>query len=311
MITIIVSVYNEEEVLNFFWEDLERHLTIGDFDYEVIFVNDGSTDDSYNVLLKLSEQNNNIKIINFSKNFGHEAAMIAGMAYSCGDIVICMDADLQHPPALLNEMIEKYNNGCEIVTMTRKNNLSQNFMQSICSRIFYVLLNLISPFHFEIHASDFFLVSRRAANVLVNDFPERTRFLRGFIQIIGFEKTNLEYVAPERSAGKSKYSFIKLFSNALIAVIAFSNLPLRLSVAVGVLTGAGSLILGIYSIVRKLMGHVVPGYTTIVVLITFLFALQFFLIGIIGEYLGVVLDENKKRPIYIVKDTINIKHDDA
>ena len=308
-LSVVVSVYNEEESLEIFWDNLKEALILLDISYEVIFVNDGSFDGSAEILQSIARGNKSAKIINFSTNFGHEAAMTAGLEYSKGDAVICMDADLQHPPLEIDRMLKKFNDGYEIINMVRKKNLDVGFFKNLIIKIFYILLNMLSSIKFQPNASDFFLVSRRVADILTRDFCERTRFLRGLIQIVGFNKTTIEYIAPKRISGKSKYSMIKLFSNALIAIATFSNLPLRIGVFFGTLMGMFGICVAIYSIIMKFSGYVTPGYTTTVVLISFLFAVQFFITGVIGEYIGFLFNESKKRPIYIVKNTINIKEE--
>jgi glycosyltransferase involved in cell wall biosynthesis len=309
-LTVVVSVYNEEEVLEIFWSDLEESLKRLGLQYEVIFVNDGSTDNSQDILRRLSKVNNNIKVVNLSMNFGHEAAMTAGIDYSTGDAVVCMDADLQHPPSMLSEMVLKFTEGYEIVNMVRGNNEGFGILKRVTSGVFYYVLNMISKVRFEPNASDFFLISKRVAEILSSNFSERTRFLRGFIQTVGFRKATLEFVAPKRAAGTSKYSLFKLFAYAIKAIAAFSNLPLRIGLLFGTVVGIFSVLVGIYSIIMKMLGYVTPGYTTIVVLVSFLFAIQFFITGIIGEYLGFLFRESKRRPIYIVQDEINIQSDD-
>jgi len=305
-LSLVVSVYNEGDTLGIFWEETEKCLNLLGISYEVVFVNDGSTDNSLDILANLSQKNDKVKVVNLSRNYGHEAAMLAGIDYSRGDAVVCLDADLQHPPSKLNEMIEKFNEGFEIINMTRRDNEDAGLFKKITSFIFYYILNLLSTAKFEPNASDFFLISRRVADIISNDFSERTRFLRGFIQIIGFRKTTIDFSASKRIAGSSKYSFSKLIILSLSAIVTFSNLPLRLSMMSGVIIAAVSLLVGIISIIVKLFGYVIPGYTTIVVLITFLFAFQLIILGIIGEYLGYIFNETKKRPIYLVENVINI-----
>lgn len=306
-LSVVVSVYNEEEVLNIFWSELEKNLLSLHLSYEVIFVNDGSTDGSYQILSDMARLNKSIKVVNLSTNFGHEAAMTAGLDHSTGDALVCMDADLQHPPSKLSEMIKKFSDGFEIIAMTRNKNMDASLISRMSSKFFYYILNKFSKAKFENNASDFFLISRRVADILKHDFKERTRFLRGFIQIIGFRKSTLEFVAPKRAGGQSTYSILKLFIHAIKGIATFSNLPLHLGVFTGTIMGLLSIIIGIFSIIIKLSGYVVSGYTTIVVLITFLFSIQFFITGIIGEYLGFIFTESKKRPIYIVRDEINIE----
>jgi polyisoprenyl-phosphate glycosyltransferase len=305
MLSIVISVYNEEDVLEIFWRDLEKYMINLEMTYELIFVNDGSNDRSKEILMDLSQRNKNIKVISFSRNFGHEAAMIAGIDYSRGDIVVCMDADLQHPPSKLGEMVQKCIEGYEIVTMIRKQNEDATIFRRIISWLFYSILNWLSIARFEPNASDFFLISRKVANIIRDNFLERTRFLRGFIQVVGFKKTTIEYSSSKRAAGKTKYSLYKLFVLSISAIAAFSNIPLRLGILIGTIVGLLSIIVGFYSIIMKLMGYVIPGYTTLVVMISFLLAIQFFILGIIGEYVGFIFNETKNRPIYIVEDEIN------
>jgi dolichol-phosphate mannosyltransferase len=312
LLTIVVSVYNEEEVLEIFWADLENHLINLGINYEVIFVNDGSNDRSKDILLDMSKRNSKIKVISFSKNFGHEAAMIAGIDYSRGDAVICMDSDLQHPPSKLKEMIDKYTEGSDVVIMLRNQNEDITMIKKITSSIFYIILNLLSAVKFDPNASDFFLISRRVANIIRENFLERARFLRGFIQVVGFQRATIEYNSPQRVAGQTKYSLYKLFIFSISAVAAFSNMPLRFGIIFGVIVGLASMVVGLYSIIVKFfLGYVVPGYTTLIVMISFLLAIQFFLIGIIGEYVGFIFNEIKKRPIYIVEDEVNFSRNNS
>lgn len=305
-LSIVISVYNEADVLDLFWNELKQNLAVLNICHEVLFINDGSTDRSSEILLSIAQNDDSVKIINLSTNFGHEAAITAGLTYSNGKAVVCMDADLQHPPSEISNMFKQFHDGYEIVNMIREKNLDAGFMKSQMVNLFYMLLNMVSSVRFQPNASDFFLVSRRVATIITRDFCERTRFLRGLIQIVGFKKTTLEYIAPKRVSGESKYSLIKLFSNALIAIATFSNLPLRVGLFGGALMGLFGFLVGIYSIAMKLSGYVITGYTTTVVLISFLFAAHFIVTGIIGEYIGFLFNESKKRPIYIVQDTFNI-----
>ena len=301
-LSIVVSVYNEKEVLNLFYDKLMEVLINCNFDYELIFVNDGSTDDSQIIIDELSFQNSNIKSIQFSRNFGHEAAMIAGIDYATGQAIICMDSDLQHPPTIIPKMYERFIIGdVDIINMARKSVNKNN-----ASNLFYKILNLISPYSFESNASDFFLISDRIGNILQENYRERVRFLRGFIQIIGFNKTTLTYIVDERKAGKSKYTFHKLLSLSISAVATLSKLPLKIGIYLGLISGFFSILLAIYSLIMKIIEHPVSGYTTIVVFLGIMFSIQFVILGILGEYIGFLFDEQKKRPIYIIDKTINI-----
>jgi dolichol-phosphate mannosyltransferase len=301
-VSIIVSVFNEEQVLRMFYLKMTEILKSLEYDYELIFVNDGSTDTSQNIIDEFSRQNPKIKSIQFSTNFGHEAAMIAGVDYSTGQALICMDSDLQHPPAILPELLDRFSEGdVDIINMVRKTSKIKS-----PSPIFYKILNLISPFEIESNASDFFLISERVAKLLRENYRERIRFLRGFIQIIGFNKTTIPYIADERMAGKSKYSVRKLISLSIVAVATLSKLPLKIGIYLGLISGFFSILLAIYSIIMKVIQQPVSGYTTIVVFLGIMFSIQFIILGILGEYIGFLFDEQKKRPIYIVDKTNNI-----
>jgi len=304
-ISLVVSVFNEQEVLNEFYTHTRSILSSLSKPYEIIFVNDGSQDSSREVLRELAKKDRRVKVINFSRNFGHEAAMIAGIDHSKGEAVICMDADLQHPPNVIPKMMDTFHHGYEVITMMRSKNMDSGWFKTVTSKLFYYLLNKVSGQKFEVNASDFFLISRNVAKVLKNDFREQSRFLRGFIQMIGFKKTSIQYVAQSRYAGESKYSIKHLFKYSFNVMLTFSNLPLKLGVFSGVLVGIFGAFVGVWEIIMKFKGLTPPGYTTIVVLISFLFAVLFFIVGIIGEYIAVLFKEVKNRPIYIVEEIIS------
>lgn len=297
-INIIVSIYNEEKNIPILFSEIKEQMK--GYIYEVLFVNDGSKDNSLDELLTLKQTNKEVNIIDFSRNFGHEAAMIAGIDESNADINICMDADMQHPPNVLPQIIEKAIEGYNIVTLKREDRKDHNFFNKLLSRFFYFLFNIISPIKLEPNASDFFMVDKKVANILKRDYRERNRFLRGFVQILGFKKTSISYVAPKRIHGESNYSIRGLFKLSIQAIIAFSKRPLYLGVYLGVVFSVLSIFVAVYSIIMKIIGETPPGYTTLVVVVSSLFAIQFFLIGIIGLYLGFMFEEQKKRPLYII-----------
>ncbi len=302
-VSIVVSVFNEAEVIRAFSAELRKKLDGTNNivqPYEVLFVNDGSFDNSAALLDEIADKWENVRVIHFSRNFGHEAAMLAGIEHASGDAIICMDADLQHTPDSIPAMVEKFTEGYEIITMCRDSRADAGIIKSITSRAFYRLINFLSKNQFQPNASDFFMISKRVAGIISSQYPERTRFLRGLIQSVGFKKTSLTFVAPERVAGQSKYSIIKLFFFSLTAIATFSHIPLRIGVAVGLIFGAFSLIVSIYSIIMKFLGQPFSGYTTLVVLMSLGFSLLFIVIGIIGEYIGYIFSEVKKRPVYIV-----------
>ncbi len=304
VISIVVSVYNEEKVLELFWKEFDQIKGGIQWDYELIFVNDGSHDQSLHILDTFAKQDEKTKVISFSRNFGHEAAMIAGIDYACGDGVICMDADLQHPLTCIPQIIEKFEEGYDVINMVRISNESAGLIKNVTSKLFYKVVNMLSDqASFEENASDFFAVSSRVADVLKHNYREKSRFLRGYVQNVGFNRTTLEYAAAERAGGKSHYSIGKLINFSISTIISFSNFPLKL----GVYASIFSILIGIIMIIYTLCtyGNAPSGYATIVILICFLFAALFMIVGIIGEYLAVLFSELKDRPIYIVEKEIN------
>lgn len=309
LLSVIVSVYNEEKALEEFYREITRVVRKTAWDYELIFVNDGSADSSLEVLTSLAAENAKVKIVSFSRNFGHEAAMIAGLDYSRGDCIICMDADLQHPPECISGILSLFEEGYEVINMVRTRNKTAGIMKNITSSGFYWLINHISDVHFEANASDFFAVSRHVAQVLKNSYREKVRFLRGYVQNVGFKKTTMEYEARARVAGESKYSIGKLFTFSINTILCFSNMPLKLGIYAGIFSALLGLVVMVYTLLTRKGSP--SGYATIVVLICFMFAMMFVIIGIIGEYIAILFSELKDRPVYIVERTENIDRPDA
>lgn len=303
-LSVVVSVYNEEEALEQFYRETKKVLDQIHWEYELLFVNDGSRDRSLEILYELSSWDSRVKVISFSRNFGHEAAMIAGIDHGTGDGLICMDADLQHPPSCIPKIIEKFEAGYEVISMVRTKNDSAGWFKNMASAAFYRLINVLSDVKFESNASDFFAISHRVARVLKDNYREKVRFLRGYVQNVGFQKTTIEYEARARVAGESKYSIRKLVAFSVNTILCFSNLPLKLGIFAGVFAAALGLIVMIYTLLTR--GGAPSGYATIVVLICFMFSILFVIIGIIGEYIAILFSELKDRPIYIVSETRNI-----
>lgn len=305
-VSVIVSVYNEEQGLEKFYRETKGWLEKLPGDYEILFVDDGSSDGSGEILRRLAEEDrDHVRVIAFSRNFGHEAAMTAGLDYAAGDYLIFMDADLQHPPACIPEIMEQFREGCEIVSMVRTENRTAGLIKNITSDAFYRLINRMSDMHLEPGASDFFALDRRAAEVLRRNYREKVRFLRGYVQNIGFRKAALPYEAAPRVAGKSHYSLRKLWRFSVDTIICFSNLPLKLGIYAGLFSALLGVILILYTLFTR--GGAPSGYATIVILLCFMFAMLFVVVGIIGEYISVIFSELKDRPIYIIKDMQNRK----
>ena len=300
--SVVASVFNEEECLMMFYQSLSETLNSLKINYEIIFVNDGSTDNSLSILKDIVATDSKAKVINFSRNFGHEAAMIAGIDHACGASVICMDSDLQHPPAMIPEMLKKNAEGFEVVNMVRTVRKDAGFLQKMNSKLFYKFLNSISAVKLVENASDFFLISQKVCTILRNDYRERTRFLRGIIQLVGFKKATIEFEAPKRLAGKSKYSFFKLLKLSLAAISSFSKFPLQLGIVIGLIFSALSVVLILFSLAMWILGKTIPGYTTLIIFMSAFAGIQLFVIGIIGQYISYVFDEVKGRPSYIVDE---------
>ena len=306
-LSVVVSVYNEEKALREFYKETNKileQIRKSGWEHELIFVNDGSSDNSLSILEELAKEDHDVKLISFSRNFGHEAAMIAGIDHSTGDGIICMDADLQHPPECIPKIIEKFDAGYEVINMVRTKNESAGLIKNITSSGFYWLINHISDVHFEPNASDFFAISRHVAQVLKDNYREKVRFLRGYVQNVGFKKTNIEYEARARVAGESKYSIKKLFIFSINPILCFSNMPLKLGIYAGVFSAALGVLVMVYTLCTRQGAP--SGYATIVVLLCFMFAMMFLLIGIIGEYIAILFTELKDRPVYIVEKTENM-----
>lgn len=305
-LSVVVSCYNEELALDRFYEETAGILKKLSWKYELIFVNDGSQDQTLSVLTRLSQSDERVKVISFSRNFGHEAAMIAGLDYSQGDGIVCMDADLQHPPEYLPEIVKKLEEGFDVINMVRTRNESAGWFKNIASSAFYRLINVLSDVKFEPNASDFFAVSGKAAKVLKDNYREKVRFLRGYVQNIGYPRTTIEYEARTRVAGESKYSIKKLIAFSVNTIMCFSNLPLKLGIYAGCGAGILGIIMMIYTIWSWARVGTPSGYATIIVLMCFMFAVLFLIVGIIGNYIAILFAELKDRPIYIVEETKNI-----
>ena len=306
-LSVVVSVYNEEKALREFYKETNKileQIRKSGWEHELIFVNDGSSDNSLSILEELAKEDHDVKLISFSRNFGHEAAMIAGIDHSTGDGIICMDADLQHPPEFIPQIIEKFSADYEVINMVRTKNKSAGLVKNITSSGFYWLINHISDVHFEPNASDFFAISSHVAQVLKDNYREKVRFLRGYVQNVGFKKTNIEYEARARVAGESKYSIKKLFIFSINTILCFSNMPLKLGIYAGVFSAALGVLVMVYTLCTRQGAP--SGYATIVVLLCFMFAMMFLLIGIIGEYIAILFTELKDRPVYIVEKTENL-----
>ena len=308
LLSLVVSAYNEEAGLETFYQTTREYgeaLAEKGWDYEFVFVNDGSRDRTGEILDDLAARDaTHVRVLHFSRNFGHEAAMTAGLDYATGDGLVFMDADLQHPPQYLADIVDQFDAGYQVISMVRTENKTAGLLKNITSGGFYWLINRMSEVHLEANASDFFAITRPVQQVLTKNYREKVRFLRGYVQNVGFRKTTISYEAAPRVAGSSHYSIRKLFVFAMNTIMCFSNMPLKLGIFAGLVSGFLGLIVLIYTLVTR--DGAPSGYATIVVLLCFMFAVLFIVVGIIGEYIAVLFEELKDRPIYIVEDSRNL-----
>jgi glycosyltransferase involved in cell wall biosynthesis len=305
-ISIVIPLLNEEGNIKLLSDRLIEVLNSITDVYEIIFVDDGSSDQSLEIIKKLSKENNHIKGITFSRNFGHQIALMAGLEHTQGDIVITMDADLQHPPEVIFNLIQKYNEGYDIVNTLRRDSKHTGYLKKSSSKGFYKIINLLSEVNIEPASADFRLMKRKTVNEFLK-LPEKDRFTRGLISWMGFKQTTIEYDTPIRHSGETKYSWRKMIGLATDGITSFSSKPLRISFYIGLFVSLIGLFYAIYAVVQYIQGDTQPGWTSILVSILIIGGIQLLSIGIIGEYLARIFKESKNRPLYIVKEYINEK----
>ena len=299
-VSFVVPVYNEESNLKEFHKRMTAVMAALTYDYEIIFVDDGSSDTSPILLQELADQDNHVEAYLLSRNYGHQLALTCGLDHAEGDAVITMDGDLQHPPEMVPEMLANWEKGFQIVQTIRKATEDASFFKRFTSSVYYLLINKLSRVEITPGGSDFRLMDKQAVQAF-RLYRERARFIRGMVNTLGFKVARMEFVAPPRFAGKSKYSLHKMLHFALDGITAFSNLPLRWALYCGLLCGLISLC-GILHVLfeKSVMNDAVPGWATMTVSITFLGGIQLIGIGILGEYIGRIFEEVKQRPLYIV-----------
>lgn len=304
LISIIVPCYNEEEGLEIFYSELNNIiLEIKNYNFEIIFVDDGSVDMTKEVIYKLSKLDSKIKYITFSRNFGKEAAMLSGLKNSNGDLVVIMDADLQHPPKLLHQMIKGIEEGYDSVATKRKNRDGEPLIRSYFARMFYKIINKTSKVAITEAATDYRLMNRKMVNSVLA-LSEYHRFTKGIFEWVGFKTKWIEIDNVERVAGKTTWSFWGLFTYAIEGIVSFSVAPLKIASILGTIISSTSFIYAMYIIIRTLiLGKDVPGYASLLCIILFMGGIQLISIGIIGEYLSRTYLEVKNRPHYITDQT--------
>jgi glycosyltransferase involved in cell wall biosynthesis len=301
LLSIVVPSYNEEEVLTEFHKRISEVLDSIPIDAEIIYVNDGSNDNSLTIMRNLRESDPRIAIVDLSRNFGKEIAMTAGLDHASGDAVVIIDADLQHPPELIPKMLKNWMEGYDIVYATMLSRVGENVIKRAAKRAYYRLVQSISSVNIPENAGDYRLLSRRAVDS-VKQLKEKHRFMKGLFSWIGYPQISIPYQPDRRHAGRTKWSFLDLWNLAIEGITSFTIVPLKIATYIGILTAFVAFTYAVYIIFKKLMfGEPVPGYPSIMVMILFLGGIQLITIGIIGEYLGRVFIETKQRPLYILK----------
>ena len=311
LLSLVVPVFNEEVLIEIFLLSVEPFLEQAGLRFEIVFVNDGSRDDTLARLLDCSMLDPRIRVVNLSRNFGKEAALTAGIDHAKGDILIPMDIDLQDPPDLFGPFIERWREGYDIVYGVRAARTSDTMSKRLSARWFYWTFNTMSPVRIPPNVGDFRLVDRRAVEVL-RQLPERNRFMKGLFAWVGFNAIGVPYERPQRAAGSSKFDLWRLWNFALDGVASFSTVPLRASFYGGLAIAAVAVLYALFIIGRVLIfGIDTPGYASLLIAVLSLGAIQLVSIGIIGEYLGRLFLEVKGRPIYVVENVYEKGADDA
>jgi glycosyltransferase involved in cell wall biosynthesis len=300
-LSIVVPCYNEEESVTMFLDDIQK--TLVDFDYEVIFINDGSSDSTLEIIRNLADSNPNVKYISFSRNFGKESAIYAGLINATGNLVCVMDADLQHPPNLLPEMIEAISEGYDVAAAKRVSKKGEPIVNKLGSRFFYKLFNAVSSLNLVEGATDFRVMTRQVSDAVL-ELSEYNRFSKGIFQWVGFETKWIEYENVKRFAGDSTWSIWQLFKYSIEAIVAFTTVPLSISIFLGAIISVLAFIYLAFIVVKYLIySDPVQGFATTMCTILLLGGIQLLSIGILGKYLEKTYKETKNRPIFIVKET--------
>lgn len=300
-VSLVVPVFNEEDAIPIFYNAVRDCQGLSDCEVEIIFVNDGSRDGSCKAVEKLSSLDPLVMLVSLSRNFGKEAALFAGLDYSSGDAVIPIDVDLQDPIYVIPLLIEKWKDGFDVVLAKRVDRQADSFMKRVSAEMFYRLHNKISSPQIEENVGDFRLMSRQVVNE-IKMLPERHLFMKGLLSWVGFDTAIVEYTRADRVAGISKFNGWKLWNLALEGITSFSTIPLRIWSYLGMLVATFSLFYALWMVADKLIwGNAVPGYPSIMTAILFLGGVQLIGIGVLGEYIGRIYIEAKRRPKYIVK----------
>jgi dolichol-phosphate mannosyltransferase len=308
-VSIVIPMYYEEEIAQECYKRVVNNLKkLQEYEYEIIFVNDGSKDKTLAILEEIAKIDKQVKIISFSRNFGHQCAVTAGLKYVTGDAIVIMDADLQDPPELIPDMLKLWEEGNEIIYGKRKTRKGESKFKLLTAKLFYSTLNALSDVEIPKDTGDFRLVDRKVVEV-INELPEHNKFLRGLFSWVGFEQKELEYERKERVAGKTKYPLKKMIKLGLDGIISFSTKPLKIVGGLGIVAIMLSCIILVYAMASFIFkwNNLTAGWTSLMVTITFFSGTILISLWMIGEYIARIYDENKGRPQYIIEQKINIE----
>jgi len=300
-LSIVLPAFSEEENIAFIYGEIMALELEGVELLEMVFVDDGSKDGTFEIVKSLAQKDKRVRGIRFSRNFGKQIALLAGLRESGGEITITMDTDGQHPAALIPELIKEYEKGYDIVNTSRKHTAGEGWLKRVTSRGFYRMLNMLSDQKVEAAAAEFRLMNRSAVDAYLS-FDERDQYHNGLVSWMGFRQSSLSFDAPERHSGTTKFNLRKLFRHGLSGITSFSTRPLRISFTVGLIVMVISLAYGTYAILNFFFGTTNPGWTSLMFVILFLGSVQLFSIGIIGEYIARLFRETKKRPHYFIQE---------
>ena len=306
-ISIVVPVFNEEEVITESYKRLKNVMDEHNEPYEIIFVNDGCKDKTPVIIENICKTDKNIRLINFSRNFGHQIAISAGMEKAEGKAIVVIDADLQDPPEIIPLMVKKWKEGFEVVYGKRSKRKGETIFKKLTAALFYRFIRAMTPFHIPLDVGDFRLIDRKVCDVM-KDIHEKNRFIRGLVSWTGFPQTAVEYVREERFAGTTKYTLKKMIHFASDAIVSFSYKPLKIATTLGVLFSLGGFIYLIYVLYEAIvLKNTIRGWASSISINLIFNGITLIILGIIGEYIGRIYDESKNRPLYIIKSLINFQ----
>ncbi len=302
-LSVVVPMYFEEDVAH----ECHARLSaaVSEYDYELVYVNDGSTDKTLPILKEIAEENKRVKVLSFSRNFGHQAAVTAGVKNASGDCIVIIDADLQDPPELIPDMVELWKQGYEVVYAKRKKRKGESAFKRFTAKAFYRILSSLTDTDIPTDTGDFRLIDRKVAQAF-NSMGEHNRFIRGMVAWLGFKQTPIEYVRDERYAGETKYPLRKMLKLAFDGIMSFSVKPIKMVTNLGALTLLFSLGVIIYVLISKFTGNAVSdGWASTMIVITMLSGVQLVSLGVVGGYISRIYEESRNRPIYLVSEKIN------